>query len=344
MISGTRKPYMTHRIFLFEFITGGGLAGQPLPASLALEGALMLDALLRDAHELDGIEVLTLRDARLPALTSGVAEVIPVGSADDFDRRFDEALAAADAVLLVAPETGDTLATLTARVEAAGRLLLGCDAASCGIATSKSQTAARLSAAGIAVLPHYANASRLPTVPGRWVVKPDDGAGCDGLQLCVDRDAAARALRAAGPGHVAQPWMAGEARSMNLLCAHGDALLLSINRQYLSHDGDHVTLAALGVGEVHDEAGAYRKLASRIAAALPGLLGHVGVDLLHTADGPVVVEINPRLSTSACALHTACGYNLLAATLAAARGEALRRPPAPMRPQRIELAPHAEAA
>ena len=86
---------------------------------------------------------------------------------------------------------------------------------------------------------------------------------------------------------------------MNLLCAHGDAVLLSVNRQYLHHDGDRVTLAALGVGEVPDEGGNYWKLASRIAAALPGLFGHVGVDLLHTADGPVVVVINPRLSTSA---------------------------------------------
>ncbi|HEY9191860.1 MAG TPA: ATP-grasp domain-containing protein, partial [Methyloversatilis sp.] len=100
----------------------------------------------------------------------------------------------------------------------------------------------------------------------------------------------------------------------------------------------------LGVGEVPDEGGNYRKLASRIAAALPGLFGHVGVDLLHTVDGTVVVEINPRLSTSACALHAAGGYNLLAATLAAARGEALRRPPAAIRPQHIELAPHVEAA
>jgi predicted ATP-grasp superfamily ATP-dependent carboligase len=78
-------------------------------------------------------------------------------------------------------------------------------------------------------------------------------------------------------------------------------------------------------------------LAQQIAAALPGLLGHVGVDLVHTADGPVVVEINPRLSTSACALRDTMGYNVLAATLAAADGDALPGPATSGRPKRIEL-------
>lgn len=334
---------MKQRIFVFEFITGGGLAGQPLPASLACEGALMLDALLRDARELADTEVIVLRDARLPALPLAASQVIPVSEADAFERAFDEALGRADAAIVVAPETGDVLAALVEGAHAAGRLVLGCDAASCRIAASKSRTASLLAAAGIAVLPHHADAGRLPATPGRWVVKPDDGAGCDGLRLCEDRDAAARALRQAGPGHVAQPWAAGEARSMNLLCARGEAVLLSVNRQYLDQRGERVALAALGVAEVPGD-DAYRQLASRIAAALPGLLGHVGVDVLHTAQGPVVVEINPRLSTSACALREALGLNLLAETLAAARGAPLRSPQGAARARRIELNLHAEAA
>ena len=121
-----------------------------------------------------------------------------------------------------------------------------------------------------------------------------------------------------------------------LLCARGEAVLLSINRQHLAIDGDQVALAALAVGEVPiDET--YTALARRIAAALPGLLGHVGVDVLHTADGPVVVELNPRLSTSACALHDTLGCNLLAATLTVADGGPLWRPAGAARPQRIDL-------
>ena len=67
MISGTTNPYMKQRIFVFEFITGGGLAGQPrLPSSLLREGRLMRDALLRDAAALPDVDITLLHDARLP--------------------------------------------------------------------------------------------------------------------------------------------------------------------------------------------------------------------------------------------------------------------------------------
>ena len=51
---------------------------------------------------------------------------------------------------------------------------------------------------------------------------------------------------------------------------------------------------------------------SRIAAAIPGLWGYVGVDLIDTPAGPVVLEINPRLTTSYCGLGGVLGVNLAA--------------------------------
>lgn len=341
---------MKQRIFVFEFITGGGLVDQPLPASLLREGTLMRDALLRDARDLPDTEVVTLHDGRLSGLddrathgvTHNITECVTITNAGDFEAGFDAALDRCDAAIVLAPETGGVLASLVARVEASGRLLLGCDAETCRIAGSKSRTADHLARNGIAVLPHHADSDRigrLTGTPGRWVVKPDDGAGCDGLQIVDDHLAAARVLRARGTGHIAQPWFEGEARSMNLLCARGEAVLLSVNRQYLRHDGDRVSLAALGVGEVTSDA-RHAALAARIATALPGLLGHVGVDLLHTDDGPLVVEINPRFSTSACALHGTLGLNLLAATMAAARGQPLPHPRAGIGSMNIDLVNH----
>jgi len=334
---------MKRRIFVFEFITGGGLAGQPrLPATLLREGRLMRDALLRDAAALPDIDIILLHDARLPPLDLAAQLITVTGNdASDtgFDASFDRALHAADAVLIVAPESVGVLTALTSRVTGAGKTLLGCAADTCRIGTSKSLTASCLAEAGITVLPHFTDAATLPALSGRWIVKPDDGAGCDGMRLFDTVHQAAQALR---PGFVAQPWMTGEARSLNLLCARGEAVLLSINRQHLAIDGARVSLAALAVGEVPINE-AYRALARHIAAALPGLLGHVGIDVLHTADGPVVVELNPRLSTSACALHDTLGCNLLAATLTVADGGPLWRPAGIARPQRIDLAEAVDA-
>ncbi len=275
---------------------------------------MMRDALLRDALELPNSEVILLHDVRCPPPRPG-ATTITVADAASFNAAFDHALVRCDRALLVAPETGDVLASLAARVERAGRGLLGCDAESSRIAASKSATAERLRASGIAVIPHYRDAGTLPALPGAWAVKPDDGAGCEGLLKLADHVAARAALQAAGPGAIAQPWLDGEACSMNLLCARGRAAVLSVNRQRLqAGDGGHIKLAALDVGAIAPTP-AHVALASRIAATLPGLLGPVGVDFIESGDGPVVVEINPRMSTSACALRDGLGLNLIAATL-----------------------------
>lgn len=295
----------------------------------------MRDALLRDALELPDTTVLTLHDARLDLPAHAQAQNIPVTEAAAFDAAFDAALARADTVLVVAPETGGVLAGLAARVEASGRPLLGCDSATSALAASKSRTARALAKAGIAVLPHYTDADTLPDILGAWAVKPDDGAGCDDLQRLPDRASAAAALRCAPGRRVAQPWLEGEACSMNLLCVRGHAALLSVNRQELADDGGRITLAALAVGDIPPSP-AHERLAQQIAAALPGLLGPVGVDFVATADGPVVVEINPRMSTSACALRDATGINLIAATLTAMQRGRLPEPATP-RPQRIVL-------
>lgn len=44
-----------------------------------------------------------------------------------------------------------------------------------------------------------------------------------------------------------------------------------------------------------------------MAEAIPGLEGLFGIDILLTAEGPVVVEVNPRLTTAYAGLRRALG-------------------------------------
>ena len=45
------------------------------------------------------------------------------------------------------------------------------------------------------------------------------------------------------------------------------------------------------------------------AGAIPGLWGYIGIDLVETARGPLVVDVNPRLTTSYAGLAAATGCN-----------------------------------
>jgi predicted ATP-grasp superfamily ATP-dependent carboligase len=53
----------------------------------------------------------------------------------------------------------------------------------------------------------------------------------------------------------------------------------------------------------------YARLAREIAAAMPGLWGLVGVDLIAAEQGPLLLEINPRLTTSYVGLRPSLGEN-----------------------------------
>jgi tyramine---L-glutamate ligase len=116
---------------------------------------------------------------------------------------------------------------------------------------------------------------------------------------------------------------------------------LSVNRQHLridaagalSYEGVEVNVlplarprgAAKGAGP---QAAALQMLATRVGQCLPGLRGFVGIDLVwHAQRGPVLIEVNPRVTCAYVGLSQALGRNLAADVI-----KACRRPPPPARP------------
>jgi predicted ATP-grasp superfamily ATP-dependent carboligase len=272
--------------------------------SLVHEADLMVRALITDLRDIPGVSVVTTRDHRLPVIDA--ADTLVVDRVQDPLIAFDRCLEQAEAAWVIAPETGGALERLTRRVEESGRPLLGCGSAAVALTASKRATAEALVAAGLAVVPTFAAVDEIPPLPGLWVVKPDDGAGAEDTVRCWDADAAAERMRR---GLVAQPWIEGDNLSLSLLCARGDARLLTINRQQIAIEDERLLLRAITVNALRDADGMYARLARRIAAAIPTLFGWVGVDLILTDDGPMILEINPRVTTSYCGLRAARGVN-----------------------------------
>jgi predicted ATP-grasp superfamily ATP-dependent carboligase len=311
------------RLFAYEFVTGGGMLGQPLPRRLVREADLMLRSLLQDLADIPQVRVVTSRDARLAPLQG--FDQIAVAAGEDPLVSFDRGVAVADAVWPVAPESDGVLERLARRSRDQRKPVLGCAPDAIRLSASKAATAAMLGEHGIPVVPTYLRADDIPSQPGCWIIKPDDGAGSESVQCLADWSQAGRAL-AVEPGRlVAQPWVEGEPRSLSLICADGEAQLLAVNRQHVRKADDTVSLAALTVNAVADGFGEFADLGCRVAAAIPGLWGYVGVDFIQTAEGPVVLEVNPRLTTSYCGLRTALGVNVAALVLALGHSTAPRR-------------------
>ena len=342
------------RVFAYEDITGGGLLNAPLPPALAREGDMMSRALLADLAGIPGIDAFTCRDPRLGPLELGSGT--RVGSVMAESGSFTRCAMQADAVWPIAPETNGRLESLSRQVLDCGRILLGSSPGAVRVAASKYLTSQALEKSGVAAVPTFrlnesgmasaeaaapsfrlnagASSRRPPHLgstesgggaaqqwPGSWVVKPDDGAGCQETRLFRSLSAAAQwaAARSTGADQidfVMQPFVSGEPCSLSMLCRDGEARLLSCNRQRVVIRDDQFHFLGSVVNGLHDSRARFAQLADRIASAFPGSWGYVGVDFILPEDGnAIVLEVNPRLTTSYVGLHASLGCNPAALVL-----------------------------
>jgi tyramine---L-glutamate ligase len=298
------------KVFAYEHITGGGMVEQTLDTSIAHEGEMMARALLMDLSSVPEVEVITLRDHRLPPLDLPVTS-LSVSSAYELEELFADCVEQCDAVWIVAPESGGVLETLSRKVVAGHRILLGSRPDAIHTAGSKLQTSRLLLINGISAAKTYYPHEKLPDGPQAWVVKPDDGAGCTDTRIFPDRDQALVWIAAQNLAarYVMQPYIAGEACSLSLLCREGTSRLLSCNRQRVVVRDNQFYFLGSVVNSIPDQHGQLANLAQQVAAVMPGLWGYVGIDIILTSEGPVVLEVNPRLTTSYVGLHESINYN-----------------------------------
>ncbi|MFI3194897.1 MAG: ATP-grasp domain-containing protein [Methylococcaceae bacterium] len=296
------------KVLIFEYITGGGFNKQALPDSLVQEGQLMLQALLACFAQLHTIQVQVMLDSRLQhCLCDQTVDIVLITSEHNSHDSFAKLVQQADAVWPIAPEFDGILQSLCEQVEAFGKPLLNASSAAVALTGNKYLTYQRL-------LQHH-----IPTVPtelfenarchsGDWIIKQIDGAGCSDSFLVSHPQGFDRALQNSKK-FIIQPHIEGRTFSLSCLFRHGQAWLLSVNLQHFQRVNQHYQLQSIHVNYCTDTR-VYADLATTIACAMPELWGYVGIDLIETAAQKLVLEINPRLTTSFTGLQAALGLNV----------------------------------
>jgi predicted ATP-grasp superfamily ATP-dependent carboligase len=338
------------RVALLEFVSAtvapgsrpgdGPHAG---PVALLREGRAMRDAILADFLALPDTEVLLIHHPEEPPQRRPRLRSIPAGR--DAAAALRRAARQADAALVIAPETAGVLERLSRIVEMEGCLLLGPSPAAVRLAADKIATARMLAAASLPtpdtrLVRFQAARAALARRSPPYVLKPRDGAGCAGVVVVRHPDDvgdALRRLRAATDrdDFVVQEYVAGTPASLSLLAGEapsGFILPLALGRQRLrrgpamEYTGGEVPLHHPGV-----ESGIRTGLAAAraLGRGAGSLRGFIGIDLVLRDRQAVVIEINPRLTTSYLGLRRILSHNLVDLIRRAATG---RRLPAAVTP------------
>jgi predicted ATP-grasp superfamily ATP-dependent carboligase len=300
------------KIFICEHACSPQANGAPVFAPAGFRSDLLLSALLADITRVGDVDVSILRDPACDAFDlPAAASVVPLRDGGrNPGRAVDACIRNADAVWPLAPESNGALESISKKVLQHNKILLGSTPDAVHLAGSKYRTSQALRAAGIAVVPTWRAQASLPNELHALVVKPDDGAGCSDTHI-FSHPQAAREWIAAHPGndYVLQPYISGRPCSLSLLCGNDDVFLLGCNDQRVAVSDNQFHYMGSTVNSIDDESGELERLARRVIDAIPGLWGYVGIDLIITEQGPVVLGVNPRMTTSHAGLHASIGAN-----------------------------------
>ena len=328
------------RIFLYEFVTGGGWyerGAEAASESLVAEGSAMLEALAADFSAIPGTTVDVLRDVRCPRLALFGCTIHEVGSLREEQHAFAECARSADWSVVIAPEFCGYLEARCKRVESCGGRLLGPNSKLVALASDKHATALHLASHAVRV-PVGISLEPLTALPADFrypaVLKPRDGAGSQSVEF-IERSAGKRTSD--GSLWRLEQFCPGTPASVAFLCGQQRTLPLVPCLQMHSDDGSfsyrggrlpiEPHLAGRAVALASRAVDALAKSEGAGSAALGGLAGYLGVDLIlgHDPSGALdtVIEINPRLTTSYVGLRALFAGNLAAAMLGVAEGRAV---------------------
>jgi tyramine---L-glutamate ligase len=313
-------------LLILEYVSGGGYANQKLSSSILNEGYGMLRSLISDCKAA-GHNVTALLDSRLKEYNppNEADQTVYVMSPKEFSTKMKELTSVADAVYVIAPESGQVLEKLVQSLETSGATSLNCSIDAIKRVSNKMTAYETLKRAGLKVpetvlLDIHEKTDYIEQLTKELgyplVVKPLDGVSCGGLSIIKNGGDVALAVKkvadeSSSEQFIAQERVKGEAASACVISTGEEAVAVTLNRQFvtLGSPDEESEYCGGAVPFEHSMEKEAMRAAERAVEGIGGLKGYVGVDMILTDEDPVVLEVNPRLTTSYVGLRRVSNFN-----------------------------------
>lgn len=318
------------KLFIYEYFSSGAIQDQD---NLKRAGFAMLNAVLQDFTEIPELQIVTMLDYSLKekiALASYRPKVHVSwhessnhqGSDKEAIDQFQENIMHCDAVLIIAPETNGLLAKFTAVAEGCGKMVLGSSSSTLACVCNKANTHFLLASKGFPV-------PKSEVFSGPWrldpktkilerfslpvIIKPLYGTGGEGVRLIKTQEQLDKILQQLAvlkeDTFLVQEFVPGQAVSVSCFVLNGRGFPLSLNRQIIK-TGDELLIQGITVPYVDQREQDILNIVLAACEQINGLKGFVGIDLVIHASGPVLIEINARITMAYVALRETVHRNL----------------------------------
>lgn len=313
------------KLFIYEYFTSGVSQDQD---GLEHIGFAMLDAVLRDFAQIRGLHLYTMLDQSLKeeVFESPYKSEVHIdwheNGKTDAMAQFEDNINKCDAVLIIAPETGSLIAKLTAIAERCGKMVLGSPSAALELVCNKAECISLLETKGLPVPKSEvfsgftgpdAKGKILDRFPLPLIIKPLYGAGGQGVRLIKTGEAldfTLRQLAASGEDtFLVQEFVTGQAVSVSCFFLDGRGIPLSLNKQIIKMD-EELLIQGITVPYADKHEQEIFDIALAACGQIEGLKGFVGIDMVINSSGPVLIEINSRVTMAYAALREAVSRNI----------------------------------
>ncbi len=279
----------------------------------------MVQGLLQEIKFLANVDVWVYCDYRSMRLQlpEGVNRVLADENKDIY-QQISQRLCDFDVFWPIAPETDGVLSDLA-------KLAVSCSAKMClsspgavAVCSDKLKTIQCLQANNIAVVETAVLSLSYRFTGQKVVIKPVDGVGCEqSYQLASEQEVFEVMNRLVClEDYIIQPYIEGKAMSLSCLFKNGRAWLLCCNEQVVRAQNKRLELQKCIVNIPVNDLQKIQRLVQQIAEALPELWGYIGIDVIDSKqEGLLVLEINPRLTSSYAGIFPATGINVAEQTL-----------------------------
>ncbi|QDV52548.1 ATP-grasp domain-containing protein [Gimesia fumaroli] len=302
-------------VFVSEYLCSGACDLSQEDASLLTEGTAMLDAVVTDLLAIPDCTVTVCVQESLPLVSdvfqqaehSQRLQIVRVTKPEQEQADFDRACQNADVVWVIAPEFDSLLVSRTERALQSDARVVGPDLDAIQLTADKWRLFEFLSERELPTIPTVLMQDELTASEAAFpcLIKHRFGAGGQGLEFLTKAEDWLKRRPAFGEqrsDYIMQPFLAGRSFSTVVLADIARREIFPPGEQRINWEPNFAYQGgAIPVKLEPDVVDSIHKLISRVCEQLPGLVGYVGFDiLLPDADPkkPLIVEINPRLTTS----------------------------------------------
>ena len=308
----------SQRIFIFEYISGGGFNNKEIPLSLFSEGFGMLRTIIEDFKALD-FEVKIMLDYRITKMANllNCDYIKEVKRAMNTIYEFKASINDCQNVFIIAPEFSKILYNFTKIAEDMGKTLLSMNTAPILLGSSKFQTYRFFTNSRILTPQTF----HIKSVENKFnveiarksynllqapaILKPEDGVGAESIYLIKNRGEFEKFVNEQIPyldgnrDYILQKYIKGTDLSASIINQENRLTLLSINSQKINLIQNKINY--LGGLTPADNSENIKKEIIKLTEHIDLKIfkGYFGIDFIRMPDGKIfIIEINPRLTTS----------------------------------------------